>query len=70
MEVFKKIGSRERFIEMYQNVNKITLNEGVIKSIDILKHKFNELIAKKINVKQSNTQTVGTETNIELVCED
>lgn len=71
MRVYSKIGSKERFLEMFQGVNKMTLNEvEVINSIDILGLKFKELVGNTLNVKQTNVQVIGDETNIDLSCID
>jgi hypothetical protein len=87
MKVYSPIGSKERFLEMFQNVNKIKLNESMFKSNGdineinsfneqvenaetILNTAYNQLKAKDINIKQTNTQSDNNDNFVELICFD
>lgn len=73
MKVFKEIGSKERFVDMFQKVNKIKLNEAIGQNYNpnsILEFAFSELKNKKLSVKHSNTQVNGNESFVELLCID
>ena len=41
MKVHKPIGSKERFLEMFQGVNNMKLNEGIGESGNIANDAFN-----------------------------
>lgn len=73
MKVFKNIGSKERLIEVFQNVNKVKLNEKMGQFLDpkkTLEYSFENLIGGKLKVSKANTQVEGNETSVELVCID
>jgi hypothetical protein len=73
MKVYKQIGSKERFLEMFQNVNKIQLNEAFGQNYNpqsVLEVAFNELKGGNLKVKHSNTQTKDNENFVELLCVD
>ena len=72
MKIHSPIGSKERFREMFQGVNK--LNEvatGVMQSgTQLVAKAFEELKNKQASIKQTNTQTVGDENFVEIVTND
>lgn len=73
MKVFKQIGSKERFVEMFQNVNKIKLNEAFGQTLNpqtILFDAFNELKAGALKIEHTNTQSQDNESFVELMCVD
>ena len=74
MKILSSIGSKERFHEMFQGVNKIKLNEvatGVMQSgTQLVAKAFEELKNKQASIKQTNTQTVGDENFVEIVTND
>lgn len=73
MKVFKNIGSKERLFEMFDNVNKTSLNEDMGSFLDpkqTLELSFEELKTGKLQVSQANTQVDGEETSVELICVD
>jgi len=73
MKIYKQIGSKERFLEMFQNVNKIKLNEAFGQNYNpqsVLEVAFTELKSGNLKVKHSNTQTKDNENFIELLCVD
>jgi len=73
MKVFKEIGSKERFVDMFQKVNKVRLNEAVGQNYNpnsVLDFAFSELLNKKLTIKHSNTQANGNESYVELLCVD
>ena len=69
MRVYSPIGSKERFLEMFQRVNGVTLNEDVINNMNstqILEDKFYELIDNELNVQHTNSQVNGNENYVEI----
>ena len=73
MKVFKEIGSKERFVEIFQNVNKVRLNEAFGQTLNpqaVLAEAFEELKSGVLKVKHSNTQTKDDESYVELLCID
>jgi len=74
MKVHKPIGSKERFLEMFQGVNKINLNEDILTkgegSGNIDKEAFDELVQGNLNIEQTNTQASNGENYIEIVGAD
>jgi len=74
MKIFKPIGSKERFLEMFQGVNKTSLNEVAVNVMQtgtqLIEKAFEELKNKQASVKQTNTQTVGDENYVEIVTND
>jgi hypothetical protein len=77
MKIFKSKGSKERLFEMMERVNKINIHEYDeesgnynLDSNAILNMAFEELVNKKLNIEQSNTQTHNNETFIEIMCLD
>ena len=75
-KVFHPHGSKERLFEMMQKVNKVRLNEDFggnpeaenSTDMSILEKSFNELKSGMLRIKQTNTQTEGGETFLELIC--
>ena len=73
MKIYKPIGSKERFAEIFQGVNKIKLNEGFGQSYNpqaVLEMAFEELKSGTLNIVHSNSQGEGEQSFIELVCKD
>jgi len=71
MEVFKKIGSKERLFEMMSGVNKVKINEDVMASEGGLADRaVNELIAGNLDIEQTNNQVNGNESIVEIVGKD
>ncbi len=73
MKVLKQIGSKERFLEMFQNVNKIKLNEAFGQGLNpqsVLNVAFSDLKNGVLKVQQSKTQTNDNKSFIELLCID
>ena len=74
MKIFKPIGSKERFLEMFQGINKTSLNEVAVNVMQsgtqLIEKAFEELRNKQANVKQTNTQAVGDENYVEIVTND
>jgi hypothetical protein len=73
MKVFKPTGSKERFAEIFQGVNKVKLNEGFGQSYNpeaVLEMAFEGLKSGTLNIVHSNSQGEGEQSFIELVCKD
>jgi hypothetical protein len=73
MKVFKEIGSKDRFIDMFQKVNKIKLHEALgvnLNPKNVLETAFNDLKSKRLKIESSNTQVTGDSNFVELVCID
>jgi len=74
MKIHNPIGSKERFLEMFQGVNRIRLNEvntGTMQTgTQLIEKAFNELQNKEANVVQTNTQTSGEDNFVEIVTND
>jgi len=73
MKILTKVGSKERFLEMYQRVNKIQLNEEIVlnnNSNTVLENAFQELKNNQLNIKETNNQLTGNENFSEVVCTD
>lgn len=72
MKVFKEIGSKERFLEMYQNVNKFKLNEDAVnglESYDILNTAFKKFKSGELKVNKTNTYLDDDETYVTVECQ-
>lgn len=67
MKVYNQIGSKERFLEMFEGVNKQKLNEAVTSGNQLVEKAFNQLKNKTINVEQTNTQTEGDKNYVEII---
>ena len=70
MKVYKPIGSKERFLEMFQGVNKMSLNEGIGESGNVANDAFDELANGRLNIEQTNTQSSNGENHVEIVGSD
>jgi hypothetical protein len=69
MKIFKQTGSKERFLEMFQSVNKIKLNEAFGQGLNpqsVLNVAFEELKNDTLTIKHSNTQIKDNESYVEL----
>jgi hypothetical protein len=77
MKIYKPIGSKERFVEVFQRVNKVKLNENLMEvgspnlnPENVLNMSFNQLKNKQLKIEHSNTQTKGDQNFVELLCTD
>jgi hypothetical protein len=73
MKIYNKVGSKERFLEIFQGINKIKLNEGIMQNYSksgVLEVAFNNLKTGLLNIERSNTQTGDNESFVELTCLD
>ena len=73
MKIYTPIGSKDRLFEMFENVNKIKLNEdmnSILENNTVLEMSFDKLNSGNLNVKNKNTQTNDNETFVELDCTD
>lgn len=73
MKVITQVGSKDRFLEMFQRVNKINLSEdyGVetTNGENLPTEIFNDLQDGQLKINQINTKEIGdNENEIELVC--
>jgi len=69
MKVYNSIGSKERFDEMFQRVNKIKLNEDILRE-NVIENAFNKLKNNQLTIKQTNSQVNGNQNTIEIVTTD
>lgn len=69
MKIFSPIGSKERFNEMFQRVNKIKLNEDISKE-NVIENAFNELKNNQLIIKQTNSRIGGNQNTFEIVAAD
>lgn len=70
MKIHKPIGSKDRFLEMFQGVNKINLNENALDGVNPIEAAFNELVADNLNIEQVNNQVSGGESIVEIAGRD
>jgi len=74
MKILTPIGSKERFLEMFQGVNKGNLNEVATRVMQtgtqLVEKAFEELKTKQAQIKQTNTQTINDENFIEIITND
>lgn len=71
MRVFKEIGSKDRFVEMFQNVNKMKLNEDVdtgLESNQILQDTYSKFKSGDIKIDHTSTYIEDEETYVEVEC--
>ena len=66
MKILNPIGSKERFLEMFQGVNKINLNEGFEGSESPLELGLDALANGSLNIEQVNNQVSGDESIVEI----
>jgi len=70
MKIYSSIGSKERFLEMFQRVNKIILNEDMTQGNyqeEVVKNELTKLIDGNLNIDETNSQTVDNESHITIV---
>jgi hypothetical protein len=73
MKIYSSIGSKERLVEMFQQVNKIKLNEDFATSnpsMDVVENAFNQLKNNQLKIQNTNNQTGDNESFVELNCVD
>jgi hypothetical protein len=77
MRIYKPIGSKDRLVEIFQNVNKVKLNEGLfeagspnLNAENVLNMAFDQLKNNRLNVEHTNTETNGDESFVVLACTD
>jgi hypothetical protein len=73
MKILTQVGSKERFLEMYQRVNKIQLNEEIVQnnnSNSVLENAFQELKNNQLNIQHTNNQVSGDESFVEIIGTD
>lgn len=73
MKIYNQIGSVERFLEMFQGVNKIKLNEAIIGNENtlvtkdsILNNAFEELKNGSLKIQNTNSQADNGESHVEV----
>lgn len=70
MKIYNQVGSKERFLEMFQGVTKTKLNENfgddTNNNSGILVKSFNELKQGSLNINNTNTKSNNNENNIEI----
>lgn len=69
MKIYNSVGSKERLVEMFQKVNKINLNEDMLRG-NVIENEFNALKNNELNIKQTNNQAKGNQNIIEIVATD
>jgi len=70
MKIITQIGSKDRFIEMFERVNKIQLNEEIVQnnnSNSVLENTFQELKNNQLNIQHVNNQANGDESFVEII---
>ena len=76
MKIFKPVGSKERFAEIFQGVTKVRLNEAFMSDSaslnpeNVLNMAFEQLKSGGLKIEQSNSQGSGEQSYVELVCKD
>jgi hypothetical protein len=77
MKIYKPVGSKGRFLEIFQGVNKVRLTEGLFEAgspnlnpENVLNISFNQLKNNQLKIEHSSTQASGDESYIELMCTD
>lgn len=76
MKIYKPIGSKERFAEIFQGVTKTRLNEAFMSDAssmnpeNVLNMAFEQLKSGGLKIEQSNSQGSGEQSYVELVCKD
>lgn len=72
-KLFNVAGTKERLFEMMQKVNKVALHEGFDNSNDVfsfLDNSWGELESHKLRIDETNTQTNGNESYVEIIGTD
>jgi uncharacterized protein (DUF2164 family) len=59
MEVFKKIGSKERLFELMHGVNKVRLNEEMGGHPEFIAKAFDDFVGGQLDIEQINNQVNG-----------
>jgi hypothetical protein len=76
MKIYKPVGSKERFAEIFQGVTKTKLNEAFMSDAaslnpeNVLNMAFEQLKNGGLKIEQSNSQGSGEQSYVELVCKD
>src|SRR5690606_12934859 len=73
MKVFKQVGSKERFAEIFQNVNKVRLNEAFGQTLNpqmVLAEAFDELKSGVLPIKEKNVETDDDLSYVTYICID
>jgi len=71
MKIYKSIGSKERFLEMYCRVNKLNEDfESVDNTKVILDNSFNLLKNNQLKINNTHTQVEGDISYVEFTCTD
>ena len=73
MKIITQVGSKDRFIEMFERVNKIQLNEEIVQnnnSNSVLENVFQELKNNQLNIQHVNNQTSNDESFVEIIGTD
>ncbi len=73
MKIYNPRGSKERLVEMFQQVNKVKLSEDFAtsnSSIDVVENAFNQLINNQLKIQNTNNQSNDNESYVELNCID
>ena len=76
MKIYKPVGSKERFAEIFQGVTKVRLNEAFMSDAaslnpeNVLNMAFEQLKSGGLKIEQSNSQGSGEQSYVELVCKD
>jgi mannose-6-phosphate isomerase-like protein (cupin superfamily) len=73
MKVFKEVGSKERFLEMFQKVNKVRLNEAFGQGLNpqsVLEVSFSDLKNGTLPIEERKTETKGNLSYVQFICVD
>ena len=74
MKIHKPIGSKDRFLEMFQGVNKVRLNENIVDASrengNLAKSAFDELVNGNLKIQETNSQSNNNESFVEIVGAD
>ena len=76
MKIYKPVGSKERFSEIFQGVTKVKLNEDFMGNSaslnpeNVLNMAFEQLKSGELKTERSNSQGSGEQSYVELVCKD
>jgi len=66
MEVFKKIGSKDRLFELMHGVNKLKLNEEMGEQSEFIGKAFNGLVGGELDIEQTNNQVNGDTSIVQI----